>query len=280
MRDTLFSLSIPRLRVAPHDPAALDEPPGDVRQEWFDHAGQLIATGGRDDEQWWMHWRGLGTFWFDETGDVRGELGREGSPEMLHDVFGRGVVPVVLLARGFEALHASAVLTDHGVVAFCATSGTGKSTIAMALAATGFTHFADDTVLYRISAGRPLVSYVPSMPRVDDSVRTVPGLQQPSMSTAPPLESAPLLRIYQLRRNPALDPPSPRFTRVPASARFETLLAHGHPFEMGTEHRRRVFLENLLALARDVDVWECEFAPALPALSSLAASIRAQLSAP
>ena len=51
-----------------------------------------------------------------------------------------------VLRRGWEALHASAVLSPQGVVAFCAGSGTGKSTIARGLSERGYQLCADDAV--------------------------------------------------------------------------------------------------------------------------------------
>ncbi len=102
-------------------------------QRWLDHEGRLVATGGRRRGSWWMHWRGLATFRFGETGGVvpsrPGEL-----PRASCDIFIRGVVPVVILARGLEGLHAGAILEPGGVIGLCATSGTGKSTIALAVA--------------------------------------------------------------------------------------------------------------------------------------------------
>jgi hypothetical protein len=57
------------------------------------------------------------------------------------------VLPNVSLARGREALHASAVETPRGVVAVAAPSGMGKSTLASELLRRGWTWFADDSVV-------------------------------------------------------------------------------------------------------------------------------------
>ncbi len=64
------------------------------------------------------------------------------------------VLPNVAIASGFEALHASAVTTEHGVLALAAAAGTGKSTLALELLRRGRALFADDTVaLSRGGAG-------------------------------------------------------------------------------------------------------------------------------
>jgi hypothetical protein len=57
------------------------------------------------------------------------------------------VLPNVGIAHGYEALHASGVMTDRGVVAIAAPSGTGKSTLALELMRRGWPLFADDTVM-------------------------------------------------------------------------------------------------------------------------------------
>jgi hypothetical protein len=247
--------------------------PGDVLQRWHDNEGRLIATGGRDGHGWWMHWRGLATFRFGEVGDVRVEMFRNGLDQEVQDVFVRGVVPVVLLARGFEGLHASAVRDEAGVVAFCGTSGTGKSTLAVAVAATGLQHYADDTIVYRLD-GAPVAVRLPFPVRLAPTARDAMGGRVLPFSRLERDTSAPIRRIYHLRRDPSLDPCVPRFAAIPGAKRFEVLLAHAHPFDMAGTERRGAFMRHLLALAAAADVWECSFAPALEHLHSLAAAVR------
>src|ERR671935_59558 len=49
---------------------------------------------------------------------------------------------------GREVLHASAVITARGVVAFCAVSTTGKSTIAYQFSRRGYGIWADDALAF------------------------------------------------------------------------------------------------------------------------------------
>lgn len=244
-------------------------------QRWLDHDGRLVATGGRLRGCWWMHWRGLATFWFDEDGAVRAEPATGAIEAELRDIFVRGVVPVVMLARGFEGLHASAILEAGAIVGLCAASGTGKSTIALALASAGAGHFADDTLVYRVTGGMPMGSRLPFPVRVEPSARQAMGELTSSVTQIPPLPyEAPVHRIYHLVRDETLDSKRSAFIAVPVSRRFELLLTHAHPFDMGNDDRRRAFVENLMTLARNVDVWECRFAPDLAALPGLAETIR------
>jgi hypothetical protein len=75
------------------------------------------------------------------------------------------VLPNVGIARGYEALHASAVSTDRGVVAIAAASGAGKSTLARELIGRGWPLFADDSVV--LGRNGDVVEAHPSAPFVN-----------------------------------------------------------------------------------------------------------------
>jgi hypothetical protein len=57
------------------------------------------------------------------------------------------VLPVVAIARGYEALHAAAVRTPAGVVAVVGASGAGKSTLAAELVRRGHGLLGDDVLV-------------------------------------------------------------------------------------------------------------------------------------
>jgi hypothetical protein len=63
------------------------------------------------------------------------------------------VMPLSLKLRGRETLHATAVLTPHGVCAFVGPSGSGKSTIAAAFFNAGYPVLCDDCLV--LSADDP-----------------------------------------------------------------------------------------------------------------------------
>ena len=260
--------------VAPRQASPSDEPPGPVLQRWLDGAGRLVASGGRDAESWWMHWAGLGTFSFGSEGPVRVRPVALGLDDRLEDTFVRGVVPVVLLARGCEAFHGSAVADDRGVVAFCASSGTGKSTIAIALSTEGLRHWADDTVAWCLPADHPVALRLRCPVRVDERARAALAPTPGGSDTA---DERPLRRIYHLVRDSGLDPSRPSIAPIPPRARFDRLLAHAHPFDLDGEARRRRFIEAVLAVAARVDMWECRFAPSLAALPTHARALRAHV---
>ncbi len=75
------------------------------------------------------------------------------------------VLPNVGIAHGYEALHASAVSTERGIVALAAASGAGKSTLARELMERGWPLFADDTVV--LGRNGNVVEAHPSAPFVN-----------------------------------------------------------------------------------------------------------------
>jgi hypothetical protein len=250
---------------------------GPVRQRWLDVDGALVATGGADRERWWMHWPSLGTYVFGTDGPVVAYPTPGSSHAALHDSFTRGVIPVVMLARGCEALHASAVDTGSGVVAFCARSGTGKSSLALALTFRGARLWADDTVALQWAEDRVESMALPFPVRVDHHVREMLG-RPADVRLADPGARQPLRQVYFLTRDVTIDPGRPELAPVRGGSRFERLLAHAHPFDLATDARRRVMVERLLRIAAAVPLYELRFAPSLEHLPLLAQSVSAHLS--
>ena len=92
---------------------------------------------------------------FDDTGDfdvsrdgtrIRFRPGPEARPEDLRlDVVGR-VLPLALHRQGMTCLHASAVVTGEGAVAFLGPKGAGKTTMALTLSGMGAAVLSDDVV--------------------------------------------------------------------------------------------------------------------------------------
>jgi hypothetical protein len=250
---------------------------GPVRQRWLDVDGALVATGGADRERWWMHWPSLGTYVFGTDGPVVAYPTPGSSHAALYDSFTRGVIPVVMLARGCEALHASGVDTGSGVVAFCARSGTGKSSLALALTLQGARLWADDTVVLQWAEDRVESMALPFPVRVDHHVREMLG-RPADVRLADPGARQPLRQVYFLTRDVTIDPGRPKLDPVRGGSRFERLLAHAHPFELATDARRRVMVERLLRIAAAVPLYELRFAPSLEHLPLLAQSVSAHLS--
>ena len=99
-----------------------------------------------------MHLPGVASFRLGDAGEEAIVVPEPGSApielDMIEDAYHRAVLPMALQAHGNEVIHASAVLIQGRVVALCAPSQTGKSTVAYGLHRRGYNVWADDTVVF------------------------------------------------------------------------------------------------------------------------------------
>lgn len=117
-----------------------------------DPAGRPTAIGRVVDGEYRIRFPELATFAFrPATTEVRVEAAPSTPPEQVEALLQTTVLPFKLQAEGCEALHASAVRTRTGIVAFCGYSGIGKTTVAVGLARRGHEAWADDAVVFTIS---------------------------------------------------------------------------------------------------------------------------------
>src|SRR5829696_6052636 len=148
----MLKLTIARAGAAnPQPPDVAGSDVADV-EVWRDHDGTVLAYGHIVDGLHWMYLPGLASFCFGQ--DVEGVMALPHWPvreDLILDTYYRTVLPMALQVRGLEVLHASAVLTPRGVVALCAVSGTGKSTVAFGLSQRGWPLWADDAVVFETS---------------------------------------------------------------------------------------------------------------------------------
>ncbi len=87
----------------------------------------------------------LGDFFINQDGSEIVSIPGKSIPEQtIHHLLLDQVIPLVINLRGGEALHASAILTKKGVVAFAGPAGSGKSTLAGSFVKFGYTFMSDD----------------------------------------------------------------------------------------------------------------------------------------
>jgi hypothetical protein len=86
--------------------------------------------------------------------------------ERFRDVFFRLVAPWLVNRKVWDCLHASAVLSESGVLIFCGPSGRGKSTLARVCCEHGATRYADDAVPFLIRDGVPMAAHIPQRLRL------------------------------------------------------------------------------------------------------------------
>ena len=193
------------------------------------------------------------------------------STETIRQLFVGHVVPLLFAETGALALHASAVRTPSGVLAFVGATRRGKSTIAAALAARGGALVADDCAIVEMKDGecrvRPMhvgLRLWPDSLRVfaqrpapadrgrDRRRRSKTRLAAGSLGLAIHEAPAPLHRIYLLEPAHRGEP----VTVAPVSGADAVMALLVASFQLGMDqpaHLRRSF-ESLSTLASQVPI--------------------------
>lgn len=263
----------------PNPPAPEDVPPrwdpeAPGLEIWRDNDGRACAYGLLRGRWHWLHVLGAGSYRFEATEGPTLVVPDEGAARStVLDAFYRIVLPMVLQARGREALHASAVELPHGVLALCAPRETGKSTLAFGLQRRGHPAFADDAVVFRAEPGRATVTRVPFAFRLRPASAEHFGHAARDLvrvtEDAPPRE-APLAALGVLERFP--DEPGStavRVERLPSAEAFRALLPHAYCFGLRDEARKGRMMRQYLALAAAVPVLRVRFRPGLERLPAI-----------
>jgi hypothetical protein len=218
-----------------------------------------------------MVWPGYATFRFGPSigeGVVRATHRSGVAPSRIEDTFRRSVMPLALQASGYEALHASAVSTGAGVVAFCGERGTGKSTIAYALTRRGLEQFADDTLVLSVAFGGIDALPLPFAPRLREaSARFFDVTSEGPASRSRRSSPLPLVAVCVL--SPSPDALTPVIDTLAGTAAFQALLAHAHCFDPQAPSQRERLLRNYLDLSAHVPVHAVRYAPGLERLDDL-----------
>ena len=261
---------------APPDPAAIDPESTALEDAW--PLIQREAAGYR------LSFDEDSVFWVAENGrTIRCFTGSTPTHTRNHYLLDH-VLPRALHLMGKSPLHATAVTTSVGVLAFVGETGMGKSTIAAAFASLGSSLVSDDCLVLHEQEGRILAvpSYAGLRLYADVSetlFQRVPSTQvahytsKQRITTELALAGEPelLSAVFALERVPDLD--APVLGRLgPADATMA--LATG-AFRMDMEHARlhREQLRFFAAVARVVPVWRCQVPDDLSKLLGTATAI-------
>ena len=233
-------------------PAAPDES-DPTTTVWRDDQGTIVARGSVREGKHWIHVPDLGAFAFTAAEREVTAIPDPGAdPEIIDDAFRRMVVPLALQARGREVLHASAVRTDAGVIALCALSQTGKSTLACALDRRGHALWADDAVCFELNGGDVEAVPLPFTLRLRPASVEFFGDDANAGEVRSPPDAEPLAAVFILERSDGGDPELSRLSRAAA---FPAVLTHGYCFSMLDRDRNAAMMSNYLELAERVPVF-------------------------
>jgi hypothetical protein len=245
---------------------------------WRDYDGRVAAYGFTVDGHHWMRIPGIGSFSFSAgTEDVTSFPEPDVPPETVLDAYRRTVLPMALQALGWEVLHASAVRMDPGVVALCAVSQTGKSTVAYALGRRGHRIFADDAVPLDLSDAVPRAVPLPFALRLrPESISFFgsDGAVESSSADNVDEEPTPLSALCILERAGRSAPGGPvRIGALSPTASFPRVLTHAYCFSLASSERRGAMVERYLDVVSRVPVFEVRLWPGLENLSGVVDAI-------
>lgn len=242
---------------------------------WRDLDGGVYAYTETLGDEYRMHLPGLASFRFNSRGDeIAAEVHGGTGEELVLDAYRRRVLPMALQVSGREVLHASAFRAPGGVVALCADSGTGKSTIALGLNGRGYPLWADDLVAFEASDQGSRAISLPFKPRLRPSAAALFGGKAIGLATeagdnlpAAGTEAATLSAICVLRRAD-MSVPAVTVRRLSPAESLAAVLAHAWYFAIQDGERKRRMISHYLELVAGISVFEVSFLTGLEHLSA------------
>lgn len=252
----------PRLVVAGPDTftPVLPDAPGLSVEAWRNGRGTVYGYAYRAAGYFWLHMPALATFRLGRSPRVTALPAPGVSRAAVEDAYQRTVIPASLQLLGFEVLHSSAIVMPRGVVALCAVSGTGKSTIAYGLSRRGHRLWADDTVALELAGPSVWALPLPFRVRLEASAAALFGHDAATTgagATVLGTERVPLLALCVLTRVAGSD--VVRSARLAPAQAFVAVLAHAHAFALDEEKRKRRLVRHYLDLTRRIPVFDLHF---------------------
>ncbi len=252
-----------KLRVLTAPPSGAAPDPALAEVVWRSDDGAVAAYGSTSGAEHRMRMPGLATFsWRDESDEVLAEPAEAGREE-IEDAYRRCVLPMALHTRGLQVLHASAVRGPRGVVALCARSGTGKSTLAYGLSRrAGHELYADDAVAFDASGLEVAAVPLPFTLHLREASAEHFG----AVAAGAPAdgERAPLAAVVVMERGEEL-----AVRRLTAAEAFTAALQHAYCFDLEGRPRRRETAERYLELTARVPMHELRFPAGFDRLAAI-----------
>jgi hypothetical protein len=253
-REPLLDLAIIEGEVPEAPPA------GAVEIVLRDQEGAALGRAWTLDGRHLIHIRGVATFVVDtQSEQVRAISSPPLDRRLVAAAYYTNVLPIALhIVRGYQGLHASAVrIGDHGVVAFCAASAGGKSTLAYGLSRRdGNSLWADDAVALNVVAGSVECIPLPYSVHLRPASAVYFGRDSEASRRRSEGESDPeqLAALFVVQRS-ATGNPAAEIVRLPLSEALPAVLPHAYFFGLGELERRRRIMEDYLEIVSRVPVF-------------------------
>jgi hypothetical protein len=274
---------VPRLVIVDSNSASpAAEKPGDAEvRAWLDKDGNVVGHAFARDGTHVIELDGVARFTVNAGSAEVTALPSSGVTEDLAaEYFRRWILPVAVHVGGLEVLHASAVVSPTGVVAFAAASEAGKSTLAYGLADRGYGTWTDDALAFDVLAGTPHAFPLPFRLRLRPASATHFGLEPATGGTIAGASEAagdpePISTVFLLERKPS-GPPVEIESIDPLEA-FPRLVERSYHFGAEESERKRAMLSRYLELATAVPVYQLSMATGLENLSAVLHAVEGSL---
>ena len=256
----------------------VDVPQPDVgapdTQVWPDLEGNPAAYFYVVDGDYWSLLPSIGAYRVHADGAVLA-VPEEGAPfSLVLDAYRRTVLPQALQFFGRQVIHASAVVTDEGVVGFCAFPQTGKSSLAFGLAQRGYAPWADDALVFETGEDGARALALPFAVRLRPAsrayfdVQPLPPEELPEEGTiSVGTESLPLAALCVLSQTE--EPGHVTIGRIAAADAVTSLLPHAYYVSLEDGTLKERMLRAYLALAALVPVYDVSYPSGLDGLPAI-----------
>jgi hypothetical protein len=233
-----------------------------VVEVWRDERDAVFAWAQSVDGERWMHLPGVASYRLRPATDEVTAIPdpSAGSPRSVVSAYERIVLPMAVQLAGREVLHASAVVAAQGVVAFCAVSTTGKSTIAYGFSRRGYGIWADDALAFEGANGAVIALPLPF--QMDLRPRGGDGSADPIEDGELPAPGAgiPLGAVCVLERDWSEGPGDPVIIRrLTAAEAFPAVLTHAYCYSLDDSERNRGMIDHYLDLSARVPIFSVVF---------------------
>ncbi len=267
------------LTIANTDSPIVPDPNDSALEVWRENDGTICAYGHRMQEQYWLHFVGLASYCFSQSADqVVAYPQPSAQIHWVWDTFYRSVVPIALQALGKEALHASAVLTNRGVVALCAVSETGKSTLSYGLTQRGYSQWADDAVVFDRCDRAILAQPLPFTTRLRPASAEYFDSSSDSALILPESNAPiPLIAIAVMERAALDEKVSVEISRITPAQAFPAVLTHAYCFSLQNTERKQRMMHAYLDLVKKIPVFSICFSAGLEHLPQILDAIETQI---
>lgn len=240
---------------------------------WLSLDGEESLRFHRTEKGYLLRFTGTADFDLDlATGQVLCTPEGDVPEETLVDMHFNQVVPLLLGYNGDLVLHASAVRTDAGAIAFLGATGRGKSTLAASLARAGCPFLTDDGLIldasgtdYLVRPRRPILRLRPDSEAamLDLAEADIPDRDQlkARVSARPdiPFCDSPvtLAALYVLAEPHGRT--EPEIHALPPSAVLPELLSHSFILDVEDQARVHAHFDKLAVLARNVRCFTLDY---------------------